>query len=69
MRIVCIHTDLHGRQKDLRITVGKTYTVISQDDQRNYIIKNDDGIVATYWRGRFESLDVVREKRLEELGI
>lgn len=71
MKVVCLHTDMDGEISDsrgLRITPGKAYSVIDED-ATGYKIVNDDGVLAFYWKGRFEFLDDTRDKKLADLGI
>lgn len=71
MKVVCI--------KELRyfLTKGKIYDVISVngagygDDNDNFSItvENDFSEISTYDINRFSSVSIVRDKKLNQLGI
>ena len=69
MIVVCTEIDPMGSIKGHHgLTLNKKYEVVSEDD-RYFEIINDDGFNCSYRKIRFESLDKLRESKLNELGI
>lgn len=52
----------------LHITIGKRYKVIEYDNI-GYKIMNDQAKCLYYIKGKFEPVEISRNKILEELGI
>ena len=68
MKVICI-CDKIGIDY-LRISIGKSYDVLSINKIRDtYLIINDDGIKCHYNRRAVLPLEEWRENRLNELGI
>lgn len=53
---------------EYRLTVGKYY-VIEYDHNSKVWIKNDKGVTGSYWIGRFNHVQQIREEKLKQLGI
>ncbi len=74
MKVVCINNgEMDGAMNSLvNLTVGKTYEALGDNVSTSdhvYNIINDIGKRGSYYHKRFEMIDVVREKKLEQLGI
>ncbi len=74
MKVVCINNgEMDGAMNRLvNLTVGKTYEALGDNVSTSdhvYNIINDIGKRGSYYHKRFEMIDVVREKKLEQLGI
>lgn len=52
----------------LKITIGKKYKIVEMDNI-GFKIYNDKGFCSWYIKGKFEPLEISRNKILEELGI
>ncbi len=58
--------------RSVTLTIGKVYDVIdtiSDDNILSYRVKNDVNDIGLYKGVRFESLSVIRDRKLKELGI
>jgi len=71
MEIVCVSTT--GLDKS-ELTLGKIYDVRTWEDSRwgnprYYVVMNNFNIVSRYDSDYFDTLDNVREAKLNELGI
>ena len=52
MKLECVNNDNGG----LALTIGKEYALEFIDKYGNYNVKNNDGKVKAFWKGRFKSL-------------
>ena len=70
MKVVCIK---NGMEKNAdKLTIGKTYLTIIIDNSskiKRYAISNDAGVNWWYNQNLFNTIDEIREKKLNELGI
>ena len=64
---IVICTDA-GIDNQYRVTKGKQY-VIEMDHNSKVWIKNDRGVLGSYWIGRFDLVQQIREEKLKQLGI
>ena len=52
MKLECISNDNGG----LSLTIGKIYDLEFIDKYGNYNVKNNDGVVKKFWKGRFKEI-------------
>lgn len=64
MRLICVN----NYDDILFLTIGKEYKCIRNDD-RIYVVINDTGNECIYLKKYFLTIDEIRNKKLEELGI
>ena len=73
MKIVCISKKLPGRTKEeyLYLAIGKIYDCLINQfkDDPMIKIKDDNGEVVYYHKKCFETLEINRYEKLNELGI
>lgn len=70
MKVVFVEWTLESFRSKRKLTLGKTYDVISSDSTyTQFVIKDDDGKNGWYPKGMFRRLDELRQEKLKELGI
>ena len=71
MRILCIENKSNGLMTGLiNITVGKWYDSVSVTQGSDYyVLVDDDSFVTLYAKYNFTTLDELRNKRLNDIGI
>ena len=78
MKVVCINNgEMDGAmESSVNLTVGKVYEALGDfnkgkvsPDDSTFTIINDIGNRCVYYFGRFTTLEVVRNEKLEKLGI
>lgn len=63
MKVKCI-------DKELDLTIGKTYEVIMLENQGDlYKLKNDSGIIRNYPVCSFKTVEVLKAKCIEDVNI
>jgi hypothetical protein len=72
MKVVCINNgEMDGAMdRKVNLTIGKVYQAIGDrvsDTDSVYVVINDLGKKGNYYHGRFESIDITRERKLEEI--
>ena len=73
MKTLCL-TDTENGKKYTYLTQGKYYdvqpfTAILEYKDKFYLVKDDSGFTHMYRNSNFETLDLVRKRKLKELGI
>jgi hypothetical protein len=74
IKIVCVNNgEMDGAMdSSVNLTLGKVYEVLGDNISENdsvFNIINDIGNRASYYFGRFTTLEVARNNKLEKLGI
>ncbi len=74
MKVVCINNgEMDGAMdSSVSLTIGKVYEALGDDVSTSdhvFNIINDIGKRGSYYHKRFEMVDVIREKKLKQLGI
>ena len=73
MKVVCINNgEMDGAMNSsVNLTVGKVYEALGDVTPNDSVfnIINDIGKRGSYYFGRFTMMDVVRNEKLEKLGI
>lgn len=70
MKVICINNELTDRIPSL--TINKIYDVENDDDlfykgADRYIVNSDTGLIRTYYKSRFISLNIVRKQKLSKI--
>ena len=74
MKVVCVNNgEMDGAmESSVNLTLGKVYEALGDGVTPNdsvFNIINDIGKRGSYYFGRFTTLEVVRNEKLEKLGI
>lgn len=71
MRILCIENKSNGLMTGLiNITIGKWYDSVAVTQGSDYyVLVDDEGFVTLYAKYNFTTLDELRNKRLNDIGI
>ncbi len=71
MRILCINNSENGLLPGkVNVTIGKWYLSMGiTDSSEYYVLEDDEGFVTLYAKYNFTTLDELRNKRLNDIGI
>jgi len=71
-KIVCINNTVNDNDWQSNLTIGKQYVVMSVDmsiipSKKEVVVKNNEGIISSYYNSRFISVTEYRKLKLEKI--
>jgi len=71
-KIVCINNTVNDNDWQSNLTIGKQYVVMPVDmsiipSKKEVVVKNNEGIISSYYNSRFISVTEYRKLKLEKI--